>query len=324
MAKIAVELERAVARRALTGAPGGTSARRLAEGDGWNVADVVCTSGPYDRPFEERHSNVSIAIVLAGSFQYHGSRSRELMTPGSLLLGSAGQCFECRHEHGRGDRCLSFSYTQDYFERLASDCGAGPHFRVLRLPPLRALSAVVARASAGLGESEAPWQELSMELAVQAVHLAQGLSLQPFDAPPSTVARVTRSVREIERNPLAKLTLASLAHEARLSPYHFLRIFQRVTGITPHQYIRRVRLREAARRLMSEPEKILDVALDCGFGDVSNFNHAFRAEFRSSPRVFRRDTEPRRPAFSAPDSCLILTQAAVDEDDIRTEEFAGY
>src|SRR2546430_5544229 len=33
--------------------------------------------------------------------------AEELMTPGSLLLGNAGQCFECGHEHGLGDRCLS-------------------------------------------------------------------------------------------------------------------------------------------------------------------------------------------------------------------------
>src|SRR5260370_30123377 len=66
LAKIAVELEQALKRRALSGAPGNTVARRLAEGNGWTVSDVVCTSGPQDRPFEERHSGFSIAIVAAG------------------------------------------------------------------------------------------------------------------------------------------------------------------------------------------------------------------------------------------------------------------
>jgi len=49
----------------------------------------------------------------------------------------------------------------------------------------------------------------------------------------------------------------------------------------------RTRLREAALRLASESDKILDVALDSGFGDVSNFNRAFRSEFGMSPRAFR-------------------------------------
>jgi AraC-like DNA-binding protein len=63
-----------------------------------------------------------------------------------------------------------------------------------------------------------------------------------------------------------------------------------VTGITPHQYVRRARLREAGMRLVAEPGKVLDLALDSGFGDVSNFNRAFRAEFGMSPIAFRRNT----------------------------------
>ncbi|MGC1978965.1 MAG: hypothetical protein WA671_19765, partial [Candidatus Sulfotelmatobacter sp.] len=70
MGKIAVELDRALTRRTLSGDPGRTSARRRAQGDGWTVSDVICTFGPQDRPFEERHTGFSIAIVAAGSFQY--------------------------------------------------------------------------------------------------------------------------------------------------------------------------------------------------------------------------------------------------------------
>jgi len=69
--------------------------------------------------------------------------------------------------------------------------------------------------------------------------------------------------------------------------YHFFRTFEGLTGTTPHQYLLRIRLRRAALRLRTEPTPILDVALDCGFGDVSNFNHAFRAEFGLSPRAYR-------------------------------------
>jgi transcriptional regulator GlxA family with amidase domain len=102
------------------------------------------------------------------------------------------------------------------------------------------------------------------------------------------LARVTAAVRRIERDPDDALSLRSLAREARLSPYHFLRTFERLTGVTPHQYVLRVRLRRAATALATEPAKVLDVALDSGFGDLSNFNRAFRAEFGVSPRVYRR------------------------------------
>ena len=275
------------------------------------VEDLICASGPQDPIFEERHGNVSIAMVLAGTFQYRGSACQsfangssakrgsvksgsangairnELMTPGSLLLGNAGQSFEVGHEHAAGDRCLSFQFAPEYFERIASDAGVKKSergFRVLRLPPLRELSSLIARARAGLEYSaDTPWEELSVELAAATVRVERGISSRAENAPPSAIARVTRSVRAIERRPDGALGLGSLAREAGLSPYHFLRTFERLTGITPHQYVRRARLRDAASRLAAEREKVLDIALDCGFGDVSNFNRAFRSEFGVSP-----------------------------------------
>jgi AraC family transcriptional regulator len=291
LAKIAVELEHALARRRLDGAPGRTASRVLARGNGWTVADVMCTHGPQDRPYEERHTHATIAIVLAGSFQYRCPAGHSLMTPGALMLGSADCCFQCSHQHGEGDRCISFWYAADYFERLAADAGARGRslaFPVSGLPPVRALSPLIARASAGaLGADDVAWDELAADLAARTVRLAAGLSSDQRPLPLNAEARVSRTVRAIDRRADAAQPLGTLAKEAGLSPYHFLRTFERLTGLTPHQYVRRARLREAATRLLTESRKVLDVALDCGFGDVSNFNRAFRAEFGVSPRVFR-------------------------------------
>jgi AraC family transcriptional regulator len=315
LAKIAVALEQALEQRVLKGEAGHLASHVLAQGPGWSVQDVLCTSGPQDHPFEERHSGFNIVIVLAGTFQYRASlpghgAGGELMTPGSLLLGTAGQHFECGHEHGTGDRCLSFWYAPGHFERLAADAGArAPEFRVLRLPPLRALSPLIARATSSLAGSEQAdcvdnsiprgnslamnlvWEELSLQLASQVIRLGRGLSPTTTSLAPSSLARVTRTVRMIERfhdhGPAGKLGLGGLAREAGLSPYHFLRVFESLTGVTPHQYILRSRLRRTAARLLSEPAKILDIAFDTGFCDLSTFNRAFRAEFGVSPRLFR-------------------------------------
>jgi AraC family transcriptional regulator len=107
------------------------------------VEDSICVSGQRDRVFEERHSQVSIAMVLAGSFQYraqHQCRAGgDSMTPGSLLLVNAGQYFECVHEHGAGDRCLSFHYSSDYFGRIVAGAGG-----VGDIAPATALGCVAA------------------------------------------------------------------------------------------------------------------------------------------------------------------------------------
>jgi len=99
---------------------------------------------------------------------------------------------------------------------------------------------------------------------------------------------VTASVRRIAADPDTDASLARLAGEAGLSPWHYLRAFRRLTGVTPHQFVLRARLRAAAERLLAGDERVIDVALASGFGDLSNFNRAFRDEFGIAPRRYRR------------------------------------
>jgi AraC family transcriptional regulator len=291
LAKIAVSLAESVVRRRLSGTPGTAAARVIAHGAGWRVSDIVCTSGPQDRPFEELHDEMSVALVLAGTFQYRSQRGRVLMTPGSFLLGNAGQNFECSHEHGVGDRCLAFHFKREYFEQILPDSlrpDARDGFHRSQLPVVQAMSKLTSRAMAAMDEvDEYGWEELAIELAGAAAKLANDSNAALDHAPPAVEARVTRAVRAIGRYPDQRLPIGALAREAGLSPYHFLRVFERLTGVTPHRYIRRIRLREAARRLIADNAGVLDIALDCGFGDVSNFNRAFRVEFGTTPLRYR-------------------------------------
>jgi AraC-like DNA-binding protein len=134
------------------------------------------------------------------------------------------------------------------------------------------------------------WDEIAAALAGAVLQISSTAARR--SAPTrGAEAQVTSAVRYIEACPGDDLTLTNLARHAGLSPFHFLRAFQQVTGITPHQYILRTRLREAAHRLTSEAARVLDIALDCGFGDVSNFNRAFRAEFGCSPRTYRNSPD---------------------------------
>src|SRR5687768_7618434 len=93
----------------------------LASGTGWSVYDVVCGAGPHDRPFEERHDTMCIAAVTAGTFQYRSTQGDALLSPGALLLGNEGNCFECGHAHATGDRCLSFHFAPDYWESIVAE-----------------------------------------------------------------------------------------------------------------------------------------------------------------------------------------------------------
>jgi AraC-like DNA-binding protein len=153
---------------------------------------------------------------------------------------------------------------------------------------MREWSGLVVQTGAGAaGVADVPWEELAVAVAARSVGLAAGLSSGGSGLPLNAEARLTPVVRAMEHHPEASLSLGHLAREAGLSPYHFLRTFKHLIGVTPHQYLLRTRLREAASRLTSDEENVLDVALDCGFGDLSNFYRAFRQEFGVSPRAYR-------------------------------------
>lgn len=290
MGKIAVELRDACVERERRGAAPGLRAEIVAAGRDWLVEDVLCTYRPSDAAFEERHGRYRVALVGAGTFDCRTAAGRALLTPGALLLGNAGECFECSHAHGTGDRCLAFAYEPQLFERLAFEAGVRgvARLRALRVPPLGAMAALVAEACTAWTKAEArsAWEELGVRMAAAAVRFAAEPQRAPR-SPANTDRGIARAVRMIEHDPCAELALETLAREAGLSRFHFLRAFARATGLTPHRYLRRARLRRAAVRLATNDERIVDVALASGFRDVSNFNHAFRAEFGASPRAYR-------------------------------------
>ncbi len=72
-----------------------------------------------------------------------------------------------------------------------------------------------------------------------------------------------------------------------MSPYHFLRTFRAVVGMSPHQFILHTRLRRAAVRLCQTSDDISSIAFAAGFGDLSTFNRRFRRIIGVSPSAYR-------------------------------------
>lgn len=252
---------------------------------GWVAQDVVCSSGPHDRPFEERHERVSVAVVLAGTFTYGNAYGRSLLTPGALLLGDVGGCFTCGHEHGSGDRCLSFHFEPAYFEHVAADLGArDSRLKRNSLPTTRILSPLVARAAIA-ADTGSGFSELALDLAA-AVLRAAG-ECRPARISSLDERRVAAVARHLEEHFDRPCSLDELARLAALSPFHFLRVFRAVTGLTPHQYLLRARLRAAAALLVTTQTPVTEIALAVGFEDLSNFTRSFGAEYRLTPKRYR-------------------------------------
>ena len=257
----------------------------LAAGAGWRVRDCTCTAGPQDRPFEEQHDAVCVAAVTRGTFQYRTSQGRATLVPGGLLLGNPGAHFECGHEHGVGDRCLSFDFDSDYFEEVVASVPGARRllFTMPRLPPSEALLPLIAAAEAA--DDALGFEEVALRVVGAAV--TAGSCADEVVLNLRQQRRVAEVVRRIEAEPDEPVTLSRLAQDAAMSPYHFLRTFNAVCGVTPYQFILAQRLRLAALRLRRTTEPISAIAYEAGFNDLSTFNRRFRRVVGMTPGAWR-------------------------------------
>ncbi|OXS25762.1 MAG: transcriptional regulator [Acetobacterium sp. MES1] len=106
------------------------------------------------------------------------------------------------------------------------------------------------------------------------------------------IQAVQRMQEYIETNLHRKITLKELANVAGYSPWHAARLFKEVTGKPPFDYIRALRLTQAALLLRDEEVKIIDVAMDFVFDSHEGFTRAFSREFGMAPSKYGRQTPP--------------------------------
>jgi len=259
--------------------------------------DHRCDRGPDDRPFTELHGGFSLAYVRRGSFACETLGRRHELVAGALMVGRPGDAYVCSHDHHQcGDECLHFQFAPELAEQVAPDAA----WRSGALPPLAdvMVAGELAQAVAD-GRGDLGLDEAGLMLASR---FAQVMSDKRPAAPRLRAADRRRAVEAalwIDAYSHRSIDLAAAAAHAGLSPFHFLRLFGAVVGVSPHQYLVRSRLRHAARLLADDGRDVTNVALDVGFADLSNFIRTFRRAAGVSPGAFRRLRKGDRAVLQA-------------------------
>jgi AraC-like DNA-binding protein len=265
--------------------------------DAIRISSYRCDAEPGSRPFTEMHSGYSVSYVRKGSFGYSTRGSSYELVAGSVLVGCPGDEYVCTHDHHVcGDECLAFHLSPGFVDLIGGDQRA---WRTAALPPLPGLMVLGELTQAAtLGRSDLGLDELGMWFASRFVEVAGGHG-KPAHRPAASRdrRRAVEAAMWIDAHSHQALGLEGMALEAGLSPFHFLRLFSRVLGVTPHQYLVRSRLRHAARLLACDERPVTAVALDVGFADLSNFVRTFHRAAGVSPTGFRQASKGDRKIF---------------------------
>jgi AraC-like DNA-binding protein len=269
------------------------TATTILQGDKISVHDYRCTAGPDSKPFVEQHTSHSIAYVRKGSFGCtKRGRAFELVT-GSVMIGHPGDEYVCTHDHHVcGDECLSFFFHPELVDAIG---GTAEVWRTGCAPPLPELMVLGELAQAASdGRSDVGLDEIGHVLANRFVEVVSGRAQKPVRATARDRRRAVETAMWIDAHAHQPIELEDAAGETGLSPFHFLRLFSGVLGVSPHQYLVRSRLRHAARLLADDERPVTDIAYDVGFGDLSNFVRTFHRAAGVSPRRFREASKGNR------------------------------
>ena len=99
--------------------------------------------------------------------------------------------------------------------------------------------------------------------------------------------QLRRAIAYIHAHLDTNLSIADIAAELGMSPYHFQRLFKRSMGITPYQYVIQQRIEQAKRLLKHKEIAIAEIALKCGFKNQGHLSDIFRKFLKTTPKTYR-------------------------------------
>lgn len=261
-----------------------------------SVIEHRCSMGPDDKLFVEQHRCHSLSYVRKGSFGYGTRGQSHELVAGSIMVGHAGDEYVCSHaHHACGDECLSFQLSPVLADEL------GVTKRALRVgcvaprPELMVYGELAQ--AAGQGNNDIGIDEAALLFVGKFVQTISGTTQYQTSTTTRDRQRAVQSALWIDAHADRAIDLDTTAKAAGVSSFHFLRLFSNVLGVTPHQYLVRSRLRHAARLLADDTRSITNIALDVGFGDLSNFVRTFHRAAGVSPRRFRAVARGDRKIF---------------------------
>jgi AraC-like DNA-binding protein len=253
-----------------------------------------CLRATFRRHAYARHSHetYAVAAVLAGCETFFHRGEQHYAVAGTIAVVCPDEVHD-GEPHGGGFEYRTFYPSAELMQEIAEDVAGRPLSRPPWFPHSvvadPALALAHAQLHACLCLDDAWTSEMEQDtrlvdfLAQLIARWADLDGLPPVRHGAQGIARVRDY---LDAHLGEEVELLELARVAGLSRSHFIRAFQKETGLTPHAYLIDRRFR-AASRLLGRGESPSDVALACGFFDQSHLNRVFKARMGVTPGIYR-------------------------------------
>ncbi|MFW6084854.1 MAG: helix-turn-helix domain-containing protein [Gemmatimonadota bacterium] len=226
------------------------------------------------------HHHAHFCLVVSGAYEATAGGSRHELRNGALLFHPAGTTHRDHFVSARGC-CLTISIGPEFIEGSASSRLPERSYALeddeLGFPANRIRRELRAPDSF----SDVALQGLALELIGSA--LARGE--RPDSRPPAWLDKAIAFLRESAVEPVK---VRDVAAEVGVHPVHLARVFRHHLGLSPGEYLRRSRVREAMELVERTSEPLATIAFRSGFSDQSHLTRAFRRELGTTPAEYRR------------------------------------
>jgi len=225
------------------------------------------------------HEHAHFSFFLKGTLQEVNRKAQFHCSPGTLIFNNSQEP-HCNTGHTPYTRHFHAEVSDNWFERyeLKREHFQGS-FRVEEPQVFAAVQQLYCTFRAG-AVSDADESCL-----VQAF----GTLLQPAIRPAARKPAWVSAARDLLHDSFAEpLTLHALSAVVQVHPVHLSQQFPAYFGLTFSQYLRKLRVMQAARHLLSSDMALTKVGYLCGFSDQSHFIRCFRLQFNMTPLQFRK------------------------------------